>query len=175
MSQDAHSDRVARMKSPTLIQPLAWIGIGLLLLAAFGIAASVQSLSWQIQTRLLYVKGSCRVVAAEIVKVANSYELRIAHEVLIEGRGLGRTENTEQYTPSYNTRQEAEESIAKYSVGSVHPCWYYVKDPARSSVLVDRSMDTWTQAAVLCISLILGSIGAKLIFRTRPAPSQVQR
>lgn len=103
------------------------------------------------------------MVAAEIVKVTNNFEIRVAHQVEIDGRAFGRSENTEQYTPSYNSRQEAEESLAQYAVGSVHPCWYDAKDPARSSVLIDRSMDTGFQFAVFAISLAVGALGIKLV------------
>ena len=105
------------------------------------------------------------MVAADIVRVANSFELRIAHQVEINGRAFGRSENTEQDTPTYNSHAEAEKSLAKYAIGSVHPCWYDAQDPARSSVLVDRSMDTGFQLAVFAISLAVGALGIKLALR----------
>lgn len=139
------------------------LGIALLLIAVVGIAASARSLTWQLQTWLMYAEGKCRVVAAEIVPVASSFELRIAHEVLLDGRGVGRSEYTEQDTPSYSSRDDAEKSLANYALGSIHPCWYYAPDPTRSSILVDRSMDTWTQTAVLLISLAIGTLGVKFV------------
>lgn len=137
--------------------------MALFLVAVVGVAAAARSLVWQLQTRLMYTQGTCRVVAADVVPAGSSFELRVAHEVLINGRGVGRSEYTEQDTPSYPTREEAEESLRNYAVGSVHPCWYYAADPARSSILVDRSMDTATQTGVLLISLGLGAVGIKLM------------
>jgi hypothetical protein len=153
--------------STTFKHPLIWIGVVLFLIAVVGVAASSRSLVWQLQTRLLYTQGTCRVVKAEIVQVSYSYELRVAHEVLIDGRGVGRSEYTEQDTPSYSSREDAEESLRNYAEGSVHPCWYYAPDPTWSSILVDRSMDTAMQIVVLLISLIIGAVGIKLIKGTR--------
>lgn len=101
------------------------------------------------------------------------FELRIAHQVEIDGQAYGRSENTEQYTPSYHTRQDAEEAISRYKIGSVHPCWYNAKDPARSSVLVDRSMDTEFQLIAFAISLAVGALGVKLASKSlRSVPSK---
>jgi len=158
-------------EQPTPLRPLVWIGVALTVLAAVVVAAAVQSLSWQLQTRLRFTKGQCRVVAAEIVKYSYSYELRIAHQVEIDGRAYGRHENTEQHTPSYNNRKDAEESLAHYSVGSVHPCWYNAKDPARYSVLVRRDMDTGGQFVVLVVGLTLGAGGIWLASRPRRSSS----
>ena len=137
--------------------------MALAILAFVGIAASLQSLSWQVLTRLRYTRGTCRVVAADIVQVGDLHELRVAHQVEIDGQAFGRTENTEQFTPSYSDRKDAEESLLNYAVGTVHPCWYSPNDPAHNSVLVRRDMDTGTQSAVLAISLLIGAVGTKLI------------
>jgi Protein of unknown function (DUF3592) len=167
----SNSEDDSPAEPPTPLRPLAWFGVSLAVLAAVIIAAAVQSLSWQIQTRLRFTKGHCRVVAADIVKVSNSYELRIAHQVEIEGRTYSRNENTEQHTPSYSNRQDAEESLAHYSVGSVHPCWYNAEDPTRYSVLVRRDMDTGVQFAILVLGLALGAGGIWLASRPRTSPS----
>jgi len=158
-------------EQPFHLRPLAWIGGALTILAVVIVATALQSLGWQIQTMLRFTKGQCRVVAADIVKISHSYELRIAHQVEIDGRAYGRHENTEQHTPSYNNRKDAEESLAHYSVGSVHPCWYSAKDPARYSVLVRRDMDTGGQFVVLVLGLALGTGGIWLASRPRRSSS----
>ncbi|MGE0757138.1 MAG: DUF3592 domain-containing protein [Pirellulaceae bacterium] len=144
-------------------KPRKSLGVITLCLAAIGLAAAIQSLSWQLQTRLRYTAGTCRVVAAEIVEASGNFELRIAHQVEAHGQVYPRNENTEQYTPSYRRREDAEASLANYAVGSVHPCWYDARNPRRYSVLVRYSMDTGTQCLVLAASLLLGTGGVWLV------------
>lgn len=140
-----------------------WLGAAIVFVALIGIGASLESLSWQMLTLLRYQQGTCRVVSAEIVQVLNSYELRIAHEVLLPAGPTGRQENTEQHTPSYNNRADAEESLANYTVGSVHPCWYDTRDPARYSVLVRRGIDPTVQFIVLGVSVLIGWVGVSIV------------
>ena len=151
----------------TIIHLWFWIGLALILPATLGLAATTQSLAWQLQTKLLYKKGHCRVIAAEILPVEHHFELRVAHQVEIDDLAFGRSEALEQFTPSYNSRNEAEESLAKYRIGSMHTCWYDAKEPGRYSVLVDQSMDSGFQLTVFAISLVGGAIGIQLIRRSR--------
>ncbi|MBL8827082.1 MAG: hypothetical protein JNM18_08855 [Planctomycetaceae bacterium] len=142
-----------------------WPGAVLLLIVLVGIGASLEGLSWQLLTMLRYTRGSCRVVAAEIVPMANTYELRIAHEVLLPTGVTGRNENTEQHTPSYNNRVDAEASLAHYAIGTVHPCWYDADNPARYSVLVRRGIDPTVQFIVLGVSMLIGWVGLSMVRR----------
>jgi len=151
------------------------LGLILMFVAVIGIFSALQSLVWQLQTRLRYTEGRAVVVSAKIVpQGTHSHELHIEHSVEIDGRWYRPTRNTEQHNPSYGNLADAEEALDYFGVGSVHPCWYDPADPDKHSVLIRHSMDLAGQPRVFGFSLLMGIIGWKLATRGFRSPASTK-
>ena len=147
-----------------------WLGWSLVACGLIAACASVQTVTWQLQTLWRYTEGQCRIVSAKVVRADGMYRLEVLHQVEIDGRRYRATENTEQDTPRYNTLEEAQARLERsYPVGSLQPCWYDAADPNRHSVLVTEGIRPLKRLTLLGASLAVMVLGGWLVRRATPA------
>jgi hypothetical protein len=133
----------------------AWIGWLLTCAGIFLSLCCINNVWWDLWIYARYTEGTGVITSAKL-EGRYPYRLDVRHRV----DGRKESNYTEQTTPTYYDRAEAQERLDKcYGVGSVRPCFYDPNDPERDSILVCEGIHPWRSLGILGATLGIAAIG----------------